>query len=110
MHYMKLNCEPFDKIKSGAKIYELRLYDEKRKNIQIGNLIEFTKRDSDEKCTVKVTDLCRFGNFAELYANLPLEQCGYAVGEKASPTDMEAYYTKEEQRLYGVVAIKIELY
>lgn len=108
-HYMKLNREPFEKIKSGAKIYELRLYDEKRKKICVGDLIEFAERDGEEKCTVKVTDLCLFDSFEELYATLPSEQCGYAVGEKANPADMEAYYTKEEQRLYGVVAIKTEL-
>lgn len=32
-HYMKLNPEPFDKIASGKKTIELRLYDEKRKTV-----------------------------------------------------------------------------
>ena len=108
---MKLHTEPFEKIKSGKKLYEIRLYDEKRKAIRIGDFIEFTKQNGDEKCTVRVKDLCLFKNFTELYSTLPLEQCGYALDEldKASPADMEAYYSKEEQKLYGVVAIKIEL-
>lgn len=108
---MKLNPEPFDKIKSGKKLYELRLYDEKRKNICIGDLIEFTKQNGAEKCLVKVTALYRFDFFADLYKNLPLEQCGYDIGEldKADPSDMEQYYPKEKQERYGVVAIKIEL-
>ena len=110
-HFMKLNQEPFDKIKNGTKIYELRLFDEKRKQIQCGDIIEFTKRDSDEKCVVEVVDLCLFQNFAELYATLPLKQCGYSSDElaTASPADMEQYYSKEEQSLFGVVAIKIKV-
>lgn len=111
-HFMKLNSEPFDKIKDGLKTYELRLYDEKRKLIKIGDFIEFTKLGSTEKCTVRVTDLRLFGSFEELYATLPLQQCGYTLDEleKASPTDMEKYYSKEEQARYGVIAIKIVFY
>lgn len=109
-HFMKLNPEPFNKIKSGAKTYELHLHDEKRKSINVGDFIEFTKQNSAEKCIVKVIDLLLFNNFAELYAKLPLDQCGYDTSklENASPKDMEKYYTKKEQRRYGVIAIKTE--
>ncbi|MDE5600907.1 MAG: RNA-binding protein [Clostridia bacterium] len=108
---MKLNSEPFYKIKNGTKIYELRLYDEKRKQIHVGDVIEFTERDSLEKCTVQVMELCLFENFVELYAKLPLDKLGYSLGEldSASPADMEQYYSKEEQASCGVVAIKIKL-
>ena len=41
-HYMKLNPEPFDKIASGKKTIELRLYDEKRKTVLPGDEIIFT--------------------------------------------------------------------
>ncbi|MCI8596466.1 MAG: ASCH domain-containing protein [Clostridia bacterium] len=110
-HFMNLNSEPFDKIKNGSKKYELRLYDEKRQSVRVGDTIKFTKRDSDENCTVQVTDLRRFACFADVYAALPLAQCGYDISElnNASPNDMEAYYSKEEQRLHGVLAIKIKL-
>lgn len=37
--------------------------------------------------------------------------CGYSADELkiASPEDTEKYYTKEQQKRYGVVAIKVEL-
>ena len=110
-HFMKLNSEPFYKIKNGTKIYELRLYDEKRKQIHVGDIIEFTERDSAEICTAEVTDLCLFENFAELYAKLPLEKLGYTSDElaSASPADMDKYYPKDEQANCGVVAIKIKV-
>ncbi|MBQ1852397.1 MAG: ASCH domain-containing protein, partial [Lachnospiraceae bacterium] len=38
---MQLQPEPFDLIKSGAKTIELRLYDEKRRKIRIGDEIVF---------------------------------------------------------------------
>lgn len=108
---MKLNKEPFCKIKNGTKIYEMRLYDEKRKLIRVGDIIEFAERDSDEKCTVEVIDLCLFESFTELYAKLPLDKLGYSLDElnSASPTDMEKYYSKDEQSHCGVVAIKIQV-
>ena len=33
---------------------------------------------------------------------------GYENEDEANPSDMEKYYSKEEQNRYGVVAIKIK--
>jgi len=53
---MKLNESPFEKIRSGEKIIEIRLYDDKRKNINIGDIIIFSKLpDLKEILSVKVT-------------------------------------------------------
>jgi ASC-1-like (ASCH) protein len=51
-----------------------------------------------------------FASFEELYAALPLTECGYteASAKTASPRDMEAYYPPEKQAQYGVLAIKVE--
>ena len=53
-----------------------------------------------------------FDSFDELYSALPLTECGYSESEvqDASPNDMLAYYSKEEQQQYGVCGIKIELF
>lgn len=40
-HIMNLNKQPFDMIKKGRKNIELRLFDEKRRKIQIGDYIVF---------------------------------------------------------------------
>ena len=40
---MKLQEDPFERIKNGTKTVEFRLYDEKRQTIQIGDEIEFSK-------------------------------------------------------------------
>ena len=112
IHFMKLQPEPFAKNKSEKKIYELRLFDEKRQKINVGDFIEFTEqREGGDFCITCVRDILKFDSFDELYANIPLEQLGYSADEldSASPADMEVYYTKEQQKQYGVVAIKLYL-
>lgn len=43
LHKMKLQQSPFERIKEGKKSVEFRLFDEKRKQIKIGDQIEFSK-------------------------------------------------------------------
>ena len=111
MHQMKLHLAPFEKIKSGEKTIELRLYDEKRQRIKAGDAITFTNTTTGETITATVTKLHRFHSFAELYDALPLLQCGYTREDidTAHPSDMEAYYSLEEQQKYGVVGIEIQV-
>lgn len=108
VHEMRLKMQPFDSIKSGEKIYELRLYDEKRQKIKLGDYIVFTA-ENDERLTVKVTDILRFNDFVKLYTVLPKTQIGYKPHEIADPEDMAQYYAEDEIKKYGVVALKIEL-
>lgn len=109
MHEMRLYEKPFNMILNGHKKIELRLYDEKRKKIKVGDIIIFTNLDGGNKLKVKVKDLHIFKNFGELFKNFDKELLGYGSTENASPNDMLEYYSKEEQRKYGVVGIEIEL-
>ncbi len=111
-HIMRLTSSPLKMIREGTKTIELRLLDEKRKGISVGDTIVFvnTEDENDILC-VMVDDLYRFDSFEELYKNLPLLECGYTEDDidSASPKDMELYYPKEEQEQYGVVGIKVSL-
>ena len=109
IHNMKLNDIPFEMIRSGAKTIELRLYDEKRRKIKVGDSICF--KSKTDKLTAIVKALHTFHNFEELYAALPLDKCGYTADEiaTASPDDMLEYYSKEQIERYGVVGIEIEV-
>ncbi len=111
-HTLNLHPQPFALIADGRKTIELRLYDEKRSQIQVGDTLVFThSNDSTQTLTAKVTALHRFTDFAALYAALPLDKCGYLPEElpTASPEDMNLYYSAEKQALYGVVGIEIAL-
>lgn len=110
-HQMMLRPGPFARIASGEKRYELRLHDEKRAAIRLGDTIVFTCTADERRLHTRVTGLLPYPDFAALYAALPLLECGYTpenVG-RADPRDMEAYYPPEQQARYGVLAIRIEL-
>ena len=83
-HEMRLNAKPFKKIKDGEKTVELRLYDEKRRGISVGDIIVFTCRDSGERLEQRVKALHVFADFKQLYAALDLRKCGYAPQEIAA--------------------------
>jgi ASC-1-like (ASCH) protein len=112
MHEMRLAPKPFRLVEAGKKTVELRLNDEKRRKLRVGDVIRFEKADEeDEVLHVFVRGLHPFKSFSELYCALPLEKCGYLPEElaHASPEDMNIYYSEEEQRRWGVLGIEIEL-
>lgn len=109
-HEMSLRPGPFAKIADGSKRYELRLHDEKRRLISVGDTITFTCTADERTVQVRVMSLHPFTSFAELYSALPLTACGYAQenAASASPKDMEKYYPPEKQAQHGVLAIGVE--
>lgn len=65
---MHLADIPYEKIKSGEKTVEIRLYDEKRKLLKVGDRIIFYKGEArDSGFSAKVTGLYRFESFEELF-------------------------------------------
>lgn len=111
-HTMRLNPQPFESMASGRKTIELRLYDEKRQAIRVGDEIEFVNsKDDSRRLLCTVSDLHVFDSFKDLYQSLPLLKCGYTEEDvsTAAHTDMEAYYSAEEQRKYGVVGIELKM-
>ncbi len=111
-HVMKLRPNPFSMIKSGQKTIELRLYDEKRQLLSVGDVIRFVNaKDETDIIVTEVKALHIFESFEELYKHLSLLKCGYTEENVASalPSDMEKYYSEEAQSRYGVVGIEIGL-
>ena len=100
-HSMRLQRQPFEAIRLEQKTIEMRLYDEKRRQIAVGDIITF--RCEEEELTVRVIALHRFPDFAALYATLPHSKLG-----STDPKDMERYYSQEKQREYGVLGIEIK--
>ena len=109
LHNLKLQNKPFCSIKNGQKTVEMRLYDEKRKQIKTGDEIVFTNIETSETLKCKVLNISVFKNFAELYKNFDKTTLGYSKTEIANPEYMNIYYSKEEQKNFGVCAIEIEV-
>jgi len=107
IHTMKLDAEPFEKIKNGSKTVELRLFDEKRQKIKPGDIIEFFHNGTGDMLYAEVVSLTRAQSFKELYTMLDKSAMGYADNQIAHPKDMEKYYSPQLQAQYGVVGIGI---
>ena len=107
LHKMKLQEDPFERIKNGTKTVEFRLYDEKRRTIQIGDEIEFSKLpELQEKLLVKVIDLYKEESFEKLFKKVFVGEDKEKIKKAKS---MNRFYTPEQEKEYGVVGIKIEI-
>ena len=104
-HEMKLLESPFNRIVSGEKDVEFRLYDEKRKQIKIGDTIEFSKLpDLVSKIEVEVVELYQYKIFRELLMFL-----GYNKDQLENKLNgIYKIYTKEQEQQNGVLGIKIK--
>ena len=109
IHNMKLNNKPFCSIKNGMKTVELRLNDEKRKKVKVGDTIIFENIDNLEKISVLVLKIHKFDNFEKLYEKIDKTLIGYSSEEIALSSDMEKYYSIEQQKKYGVLGIEFRI-
>ena len=109
-HILKLQPKFFDYINNGTKRIELRLYDEKRQKINIGDTIVFKREPKlDVTMKVKVIGLLRYSKFEELIEDFDIEMLADRSMKKQELLDvLEEFYTKEEQEKYGVLGIRFE--
>ena len=94
------------------KIIEVRLFDEKRQKISIGDEIEFSlTNDLDKKILVKVIGLSKFKTFKDLYSRFHYSLFGHPHGTTLNDQlkDIMECYSKEEEEKYKVFGIHIEL-
>jgi len=70
---MHLQAPIYQFIKSGTKRIELRLLDEKRKTIKLGDEIVFISRGDGDKTRAKVVGLLYYRTFPELVADYSIE-------------------------------------
>lgn len=108
IHQMRLMHHPFEKIRAGTKTVEMRLYDEKRAAVRVGDTIRFEDTDSGERMDCVVLALHRYATFTELYAHHDKVSLGYDADQPACPEDMLACYPAEKIERYGVVGIELK--
>lgn len=109
-HILKLQPKYFDYINNGTKKIELRLFDEKRKKINIGDTIIFQKEpELENEIKVKVIGLLRYNSFKELFEDFDIEiMADKSMTKKELLNVLEEFYTPEKQKQYGVIGIRIE--
>ena len=112
MHEMKLRPKYYDFILNGTKRIEIRLNDEKRQKISLGDKIRFHKDPSalEEYFDATVIGLLRYNTFEELFKDHDIT----LLADKSLTKEellkvLEEFYQKEEQAKYGVLGIRIKL-
>ena len=110
-HEMKLQPEYYNFILNGTKRIEIRLFDEKRQQIKIGDTIKFLKEpELNESFKVTVVGLLRYNSFLDMFKDFDIS----ILSDKSMTKEeliavLEQFYTKEKQEQYGVLGIRIEL-
>ena len=111
IHEMKLQPEYYNFIVNGTKRIEIRLNDEKRQIIKIGDIIEFKKEPNlTDSFKVRVIGLLRYNSFEDMFKDFDIS----ILADKSMTKNelinvLEQFYTKEKQNKYGVLGIRIEL-
>lgn len=110
-HEMKLQPEYYNFILNGTKRIEIRLNDEKRQLIKLGDTIKFMKEpELEESFDAKVVGLLRYNSFEDMFKDFDISVLSDKSMTKEELTSvLEQFYTKEKQEQYGVLGIRIEL-
>lgn len=105
-----LHPDIFDLVKDGKKDVEVRLNDEKRQQLSVGDKLVFLKRpDEVEKIEAIVKELKYFNNFNEVADYYEMERIHQPqLTKEEYVQDMQRFYSEDEQKKYGVVCIVYE--
>lgn len=111
MHEMKLQSKYYNYILNGTKRIEIRLFDEKRRKIEIGDTIIFKNQDDlNKQFKTKVVGLLRYNSFDAMFKDFDIEiLADKSMTKEELKNVLEEFYTKEEQNKYGVIGIRIEI-
>lgn len=111
IYEMKLQPAYYDFMLKGTKRIEIRLNDEKRKAIKVGDKIKFYKEpDLKEYFLTEVVEILKFNNFEEMIDNLKIEElAAKSLTKEELLGTLEKYYSQEKQKKYGVLGISIKL-
>ena len=108
MHKMNVKTKYYNLLESGEKTIELRLFDEKRQKIKIGDKIIFSdSSDNTRTFNAVVVNLYQAKNFNELCNIITPEQAGFSSAKELIQT-LEDFYSPDSQEKFGVVGIEIK--
>lgn len=105
-----LDADVFEVVEKGIKNVEVRVNDEKRRRMKIGDEIIFLKRPLEKESIVtKIVGLKVYSNFNELVKDYEIERLYLKEFTKEQFVELLGrFYSDEDQNKYGVVAIEFE--
>ena len=109
---MKLTSDPFERIAKRKKVIEVRLFDDKRKKIKLGDTITFLELpDLQKSIKTKVIGLSRFADFRTLFSIFGKVPFGHPpdITLDEQVAGMREIYSEEDEKKFGVIGIHLEL-
>lgn len=114
-HYAKLQSPYYEFIRDGIKIYETRVYDEKRRNMNIGDLWIFSHNNEQSLPVIKtkITDIKIYKSFREAIEDTGVEKLlpqinNLEEGIKIYESFDNGNYKIDGEK-YGVIRFTIDL-
>ena len=106
---MKVQEKYYNLLKKGIKTIELRLYDDKRKKINVGDEIIFENLNNSNDSFIGIVEaLYPAQNFMKLSEKIPIFKTGFQTQEELLET-MENFYPINVQTKTGVLGIEIKI-
>lgn len=105
-----LNEDIFKIVKNGTKHIEVRLNDDKRKKLKVGDDLIFINQNNDDKrINAIIKGLKYFSSFEDLVDYYRIDEIYKEDSSKEEFLELiNKFYTKDEIEKYGVVAIDFE--
>lgn len=112
---MNLDTIYFDFILSGKKKYETRVYDKKRQEIQLMNVVLFKDRGSTRTFKARITELSYYSNFRDAIVDVGLKKV--LPNAKSIDEGVKLYESfphsegtfKKGAKKFGVLRMKFQL-
>lgn len=114
---MKLDTIYFDYIKNKKKLYETRIYDEKRRSINLLDIVKFTDKENKERTfSAIITELSYFDNFYDAINEVGVKKV--LPNAKSLKQAVEIYNSfphgekstyKQASKEFGVLRMKFKL-
>ena len=107
---LRLHDYVFELIRNKTKDVEVRVNDEKRRQLKIGDTLIFINRgNEEEQVSVTVTDLKYYKDFSEVADNYEMKRLYLEDYSKEDYVKLfDEFYSKEEVEENGVVAIEFK--
>lgn len=103
---MNLSQKYFTLLKNGFKDIEVRLLDEKRADLKVGDKIIF--RNLNDTILTTVLNIKIYDSFNDLINNISLERIGLSEPKECALSELYSIYPKEKLKEYKILAIEIK--
>jgi ASC-1-like (ASCH) protein len=107
-HTIHLHPKPYAAVSGGSKAIELRLYDDKRRQIKLGDELLFVSRQDEAQTTrTRVTGLLFYQSFADLFAHT--DAAAFGGSDAVSLLhEIRQFYSAADEQVSGVIGIVFE--